>query len=126
MDTFRMTAWMPYLARVATVCAFNLCMHAHASDRPASVFQAEELASPAFSQAAIGDALQAGFRDCDVCPLKPGQQALPVEPPPSAKQCDTCSDTDTMGVDNDRMNAPLNFPEYSQPAADSSASLKPF
>jgi hypothetical protein len=126
MNTFHITAWMTYLARVVAVCAFNLGAQANANDLAAPVFQAEEFTSPAFSQNLAGEAIQAGFRDCDVCPAKPGQQALPVEPMPSAKRCDTCSDTDTMGVDNDRMNTPLDFSDYLPPLADSPESLKPF
>ena len=126
MDTYHLTAWMTYLARVVTVCVFHLCVHAHASELAAPVFQAVEFTSFGFSQDSTGVAVQSGFRDCDVCPAKPGQQALPVEPPPSAKHCDTCSDTDTLGVDSVRMNTPSEFLEYSQPPADSSESLKPF
>ena len=45
---------------------------------------------------------------------------------PLAKRCDTCSDTEVMGVETDPMEMSPDFTGYTDPAADSPESLKPF
>ena len=65
------------------------------------------------------------YRDCDVCPNKAGH-AMMEDAKPLAKRCDTCSDTEVMGVETDPMEMSPDFTDYTDPAADSPASLKPF
>ena len=65
------------------------------------------------------------YRDCDVCPNKAGH-AMMEDAKPLAKRCDTCSDTEVMGVETDPMDMSPDFTGYSEPTADSPESLKPF
>ena len=65
------------------------------------------------------------YRDCDVCPNKAGP-AMMEDAKPLAKRCVTCSDTEVMGVETDTMEMSPDFTGYTDPAADSPESLKPF
>jgi len=115
------------ILRFATVavCTFSLAANAGESDGTSQLLNSDGFNNSGVSAYSSEFGAEAGYRECDVCPNKPGQ-ALPVEPQPLAKRCDTCSDTDTMGVNNDTMNTPSDFPDYSQPSDNSPESLKPF
>ena len=65
------------------------------------------------------------YRDCDVCPNKAGH-AMMEDAKPLAKRCDTCSDTEVMGVETNSVEMSPDFTGYNDPTADSPASLKPF
>ena len=65
------------------------------------------------------------YRDCDVCPNKVGL-AVAAELPQLAKRCDTCTDSDVMGVEIDAVQIKPDFSGYTDPAEDSPESLKPF
>ena len=65
------------------------------------------------------------YRDCDVCPHKMGH-AMTEDAKPLAKRCDTCSDTEVMGVQAEAMEMTPDFTDYTDPATDSPESLKPF
>jgi len=106
-------------------CTLSLAVTAGETDSVLHLLNSDGFNNSGVSAYSSELGAEAGYRDCDVCPNTPGQ-ALPAEPQPLAKRCDTCSDTDTMGVNNDTMNTPSDFQDYSQPLADSPESLKPF
>ena len=85
-----------------------------------NVFNAA-LSAPDNADTASGET----YRDCDVCPNKTGH-AVAAELPQLAKRCDTCTDTDVMGVEAEAIQMTPDFSGYTDPATDLPESLKPF